>query len=138
MPFIMVTVLIDKLAIGLIIPVLPAPVQLRGVASPVAVVAFSGLAQFVLHTTWVLYTRFRFGWGPLEDGWPRLVSALCWCKESCCSPAKRVIAAGLGAYPQTPTCRGVSARWMSAQGIGPRASTAPHRDYRGRRLRPAL
>jgi len=35
----------------------------------VAVVACSGLAQFVLYTTWVLYTTFKFGWGPLENGW---------------------------------------------------------------------
>ena len=33
------------------------------------VVAFSGLAQFVLYTSWVLYTTFKFGWGPLENGW---------------------------------------------------------------------
>ena len=35
----------------------------------VGVVAFSGLAQFVLYTSWVLYTTFKFGWGPLENGW---------------------------------------------------------------------
>lgn len=35
----------------------------------VAVVACSGLAQFVLYTCWVLYTTFKFGWGPLENGW---------------------------------------------------------------------
>ena len=35
----------------------------------VAVIACSGLAQFVLYTTWVLYTTFKFGWGPLENGW---------------------------------------------------------------------
>jgi DHA1 family tetracycline resistance protein-like MFS transporter len=23
----------------------------------------------VLYTTWVLYTTFKFGWGPLENGW---------------------------------------------------------------------
>jgi len=33
------------------------------------VIACSGLAQFVLYTTWVLYTTFKFGWGPLENGW---------------------------------------------------------------------
>jgi MFS transporter, DHA1 family, tetracycline resistance protein len=33
------------------------------------VVGFSGLAQFMLYTTWVLYTTFKFGWGPLENGW---------------------------------------------------------------------
>ena len=43
--------------------------QLRGVGSLVGVVAFSGLAQFMLYTSWVLYTAFKFGWGPLENGW---------------------------------------------------------------------
>ena len=43
--------------------------QLKGVGRLVAVVACSGLAQFVLYTSWVLYTTFKFGWGPLENGW---------------------------------------------------------------------
>ena len=43
--------------------------QLKGAGQLVAVVACSGLAQFVLYTTWVLYTTFKFGWGPLENGW---------------------------------------------------------------------
>ena len=43
--------------------------QLRGAGMLVAVIACSGLAQFVLYTTWVLYTTFKFGWGPLENGW---------------------------------------------------------------------
>jgi MFS transporter, DHA1 family, tetracycline resistance protein len=43
--------------------------RLEGVGALVAVVALSGLAQFVLYTTWVLYTTFKFGWGPLENGW---------------------------------------------------------------------
>jgi MFS transporter, DHA1 family, tetracycline resistance protein len=43
--------------------------QLQGVRPLVAVVALSGLAQFILHTTWVLYTSFKFGWGPRENGW---------------------------------------------------------------------
>ena len=41
----------------------------EGVGPLVAVIACSGLAQFVLYTTWVLYTTFKFGWGPLENGW---------------------------------------------------------------------
>ena len=48
---------------------LRALAQLRGVAPLVGVVACSGLAQFVLYTCWVLYTTFKFGWGPLENGW---------------------------------------------------------------------
>jgi len=43
--------------------------QTKGVGLLVAVVACSGLAQFVLYTSWVLYTTFKFGWGPLENGW---------------------------------------------------------------------
>ena len=43
--------------------------QLKGAGALVAVIACSGLAQFVLYTCWVLYTTFKFGWGPLENGW---------------------------------------------------------------------
>jgi MFS transporter, DHA1 family, tetracycline resistance protein len=43
--------------------------QTKGVGLLMAVVACSGLAQFVLYTSWVLYTTFKFGWGPLENGW---------------------------------------------------------------------
>jgi DHA1 family tetracycline resistance protein-like MFS transporter len=42
---------------------------MHGVGRLVAVVGCSGLAQFVLHSSWVLYTTFKFGWGPLENGW---------------------------------------------------------------------
>jgi MFS transporter, DHA1 family, tetracycline resistance protein len=44
-------------------------VQLKGVGKIVAVIACSGLAQFVLYTSWVLYSSFKFGWGPSENGW---------------------------------------------------------------------
>lgn len=44
-------------------------VALQGVGPLVAVVALSGLAQFVLHASWVLYTSFKFGWGPVQNGW---------------------------------------------------------------------
>jgi DHA1 family tetracycline resistance protein-like MFS transporter len=43
--------------------------QLKGVGLLVAVLAFAGLAQFTLYTTWVLYSTFRFGWGPAQNGW---------------------------------------------------------------------
>jgi MFS transporter, DHA1 family, tetracycline resistance protein len=43
--------------------------ELKGIGSLVAVLALSGLAQFVLHSTWVLYTSFKFGWGPVQNGW---------------------------------------------------------------------
>ena len=32
-------------------------------------VACTALAQFVLYTSWVLYTTFKFGWGPQQNGW---------------------------------------------------------------------
>lgn len=43
--------------------------EIRGIGPLVIVLGLSGLAQFVLHSTWVLYTAFKFGWGPLENGW---------------------------------------------------------------------
>ena len=43
--------------------------ELKGIGSLIVVLALSGLAQFVLHATWVLYTTFKFGWGPLQNGW---------------------------------------------------------------------
>ncbi|MFG6488368.1 MFS transporter [Roseateles sp. BYS78W] len=45
---------------------------LQGVGPLVAVIALSSLAQFTLHNTWVLYTKFRFGWGPLAVSWSLL------------------------------------------------------------------
>lgn len=42
--------------------------RLRNIGLLVAVIALNNLAQFSLHTTWVLYTDFRFGWGPRETG----------------------------------------------------------------------
>jgi DHA1 family tetracycline resistance protein-like MFS transporter len=43
--------------------------QLKEVGPLAVVVACSGLAQFVLYTCWVLYTTFKFGWGPRDNGW---------------------------------------------------------------------
>jgi DHA1 family tetracycline resistance protein-like MFS transporter len=42
--------------------------RLKAVGVLVAVIAVGNLAQFILHGTWVLYTSFRFGWGPRETG----------------------------------------------------------------------
>ena len=47
---------------------LTALAKLRGVGGLVGVYALTVLAQFILQTTWVLYTAFRFGWGPRENG----------------------------------------------------------------------
>jgi DHA1 family tetracycline resistance protein-like MFS transporter len=53
---------------------------LRDAGPLVLVLALVGLAQFTLYTVWVLYTSFKFGWGPTENGWSLfavgLVSAL--------------------------------------------------------------
>ncbi len=43
-------------------------VELRGVGGLVWVFAFTMLAQFILHSTWVLFTTFRFGWTPNQNG----------------------------------------------------------------------
>ena len=42
---------------------------LKGVGSLILVLGLSGLAQFMTHTSWVLYTTFKFGWGPTQNGW---------------------------------------------------------------------
>ena len=41
---------------------------LKGVGSLVLAIALSALAQFMLYMTWVLYTKFKFGWGPAQVG----------------------------------------------------------------------
>jgi DHA1 family tetracycline resistance protein-like MFS transporter len=42
---------------------------LKGVGLLVLVLALTGLAQYMTHSTWVLYTTFKFGWGPRDNGW---------------------------------------------------------------------
>ncbi len=51
-------------------------VQLKGVGGLVWVYALTILAQFILHSTWVLYTAFRFGWTPRENGFSLFVVGL--------------------------------------------------------------
>jgi len=41
---------------------------LKGVGGLVVVIALASLAQFTMHTSWVLYTTFKFGWGPAQNG----------------------------------------------------------------------
>jgi MFS transporter, DHA1 family, tetracycline resistance protein len=43
--------------------------QLKEVVPLAVVVACCGLAQYVVYTCWVLYTTFKFGWGPRDNGW---------------------------------------------------------------------
>lgn len=47
--------------------------NLKGIGLLVLVIALTGLAQFTLYSTWVLYTYFKFGWGPAETGWSLFV-----------------------------------------------------------------
>ena len=47
---------------------LTALARLHGVGLLVVVYGLINLAQFILHTNWVLYTNFRFEWGPRESG----------------------------------------------------------------------
>jgi MFS transporter, DHA1 family, tetracycline resistance protein len=47
---------------------LRALAQLKGVGLLVAVIAFTGLAQFILYSSWVLYTTFKFGWTMRDNG----------------------------------------------------------------------
>lgn len=51
-------------------------IDLKGVGALVAVIALSTLSQFMLHATWVLYTTFKFGWGPHETGWSLMMVGL--------------------------------------------------------------
>ncbi|MDE2277935.1 MAG: MFS transporter [Burkholderiales bacterium] len=43
--------------------------QLKGVGLLMGVLACAGLAQFTLYTVWVLFTTFKFHWGPTQNGW---------------------------------------------------------------------
>jgi DHA1 family tetracycline resistance protein-like MFS transporter len=42
--------------------------ELQGVGPLVLVIGLASLAQFTLHNSWVLYTTFKFGWGPAQNG----------------------------------------------------------------------
>jgi MFS transporter, DHA1 family, tetracycline resistance protein len=42
--------------------------KIRGIGNLVWVVVLTAFPQFLLQSTWVLYTTFRFGWGPRENG----------------------------------------------------------------------
>lgn len=42
--------------------------QLEGVEPLLWVIGLSTLAQFMLHTSWMLYTEFKFGWTPRDNG----------------------------------------------------------------------
>jgi MFS transporter, DHA1 family, tetracycline resistance protein len=42
--------------------------KVQGIGSLVWVVILTAFPQFLVQSTWVLYTTFRFGWGPRENG----------------------------------------------------------------------
>jgi DHA1 family tetracycline resistance protein-like MFS transporter len=50
--------------------------RLHGVGALVTAFAVTGLAQWMLQMTWVLYTNFKFGWGPRESGFSLFVVGL--------------------------------------------------------------
>jgi DHA1 family tetracycline resistance protein-like MFS transporter len=47
--------------------------KVQGIGSLVWVVVLTTFPQFILQSTWVLYTTFRFGWGPRENGFSLFV-----------------------------------------------------------------
>ncbi len=47
--------------------------RLRGIGGLVWVYSLTVFGQFIIQTTWVLYTNFRFGWGPRETGFSLFV-----------------------------------------------------------------
>jgi MFS transporter, DHA1 family, tetracycline resistance protein len=47
--------------------------KIQGIGSLVWVVVLTAFPQFLLQSTWVLYTTFRFGWGPRENGFSLFV-----------------------------------------------------------------
>ena len=42
--------------------------RLHGIGPLIVVIALAALAQFTLHNSFVLYTTFKFGWGPKDNG----------------------------------------------------------------------
>jgi DHA1 family tetracycline resistance protein-like MFS transporter len=50
--------------------------RLQGVGGLVVALAFSMFPQLMLQFTWVLYTTFKFGWGPRETGFSLFVVGL--------------------------------------------------------------
>lgn len=50
-----------------------ALIRIRGIGSLVWVVVLTAFPQLLLQSTWVLFTTFRFGWGPRENGFSLFV-----------------------------------------------------------------
>jgi MFS transporter, DHA1 family, tetracycline resistance protein len=47
--------------------------KVHGIGSLVWVFVLTAFPQFILQSTWVLYSTFRFGWGPRENGFSLFV-----------------------------------------------------------------
>jgi DHA1 family tetracycline resistance protein-like MFS transporter len=43
--------------------------QLKTMGALLGVITFASLAQYILQTTWALYTQLKFGWEPQQIGW---------------------------------------------------------------------
>ena len=77
--------------------------QLRSMGALLGVVAFASLAQFILQTTWALYTQLKFGWAPQQIGWSLcavgamsvLVQGVLVGRLSKMMPVQRLVVAGL-------------------------------------------
>ena len=50
--------------------------QVHGIGGLIVAFALTNLAQFILHSTWVLYTTFRFSWTPSQNGISLCVAGL--------------------------------------------------------------
>jgi DHA1 family tetracycline resistance protein-like MFS transporter len=106
---------------------LAALARLKGAGMLVGVIAFSGLAQFTLYTTWVLYTTFKFGWGPTANGWSlfavgvvsALVQGLLLGRLLRWLGARRLALAGLASSSLAFLCWGLATQgWMMYAVIG--------------------
>jgi DHA1 family tetracycline resistance protein-like MFS transporter len=106
---------------------LAALAKLKGAGMLVGVIAFSGLAQFTLYTTWVLYTTFKFGWGPTANGWSlfavgvvsALVQGLLLGRLLRWLGARRLALAGLASSSLAFLCWGLATEgWMMYAVIG--------------------
>jgi DHA1 family tetracycline resistance protein-like MFS transporter len=72
------------------------------------------LAQYTLHMTWVLYTKFKFGWGPGQVGWSLFVVGLVAAVGA--GGADAAIARALVAAAAGRDRHGLGARWPSSPG----------------------
>ncbi|HEX4509622.1 MAG TPA: MFS transporter [Burkholderiaceae bacterium] len=70
--------------------------RLEGMTALLIVIACASLSQFILQSTWALYTQLKFGWGPWQIG-----------ESLCAVGVMSVIVQGVLVAPLT--------RWMSAQ-----------------------